>query len=92
MRYVLAVLALLVSCQRPVVYQEVRIPVAVPCPEPPAQSWPHLPYRNITADTPPDEVVRAYVLSVRILEIHLQQTYTLLDGYRRPSPIKGNMK
>lgn len=77
----------IIGCKPPrVIYQRVEVPVPVPCPEPPYMAWPTLPIANVTANTPPAEVAKAYALSIEILQAHLWQSYRLLDGYRVKTP------
>jgi len=70
------------GCARPVVVQEVRVPIPVPCPEPPAVVRPTLPIFKIPKDAPPSEVVRAYAVSFQLLIGYAESLETILDGYR----------
>ena len=60
----------------------VEIPVPVPCPPPPAVARPLLAIRSITPDTPPAEVERAYLASLKQLGGYATELETLLNGYR----------
>ena len=77
-------LALLVTgcCQPKVVLQ--RVPVAVPCPQAPYLAYPDLPISHLTPASKPDEVAKAYVFTVEILQSSLKQALRILDGYRVP--------
>lgn len=59
-----------------------EIPVAVPCPPPAAAARPALPIAELTADSPPDTVMRAYAATVEALMGYVEELETLLDGYR----------
>ncbi|HBG06310.1 MAG: hypothetical protein A2075_12130 [Geobacteraceae bacterium GWC2_58_44] len=60
----------------------VQVPLAVPCPEPPAIARPHLPAVDLNAYTPPDQVMKALVASLEILKGYAGELETLLNGYR----------
>ena len=61
---------------------EVEIPVAVDCPAPPAIARPALPLADITADSSPADVLRAYAATVEALMGYSLELEGLLDGYR----------
>lgn len=78
----LAVLCLLsVGCAH--TPSTVEIPVAVPCPAPPATVRPHLPISDLRGTDSPDNVVRAYAASVEALIGYAKELETILSGYRR---------
>lgn len=84
-----AVLALVLAagCARPQpVPVRVEVPVPVPCPEPPYLAWPELPVYALTKESRPEEVARAYAVSVERLQSQLWQALRVLDGYRRATP------
>lgn len=60
-----------------------EIPVAVPCPAPPATVRPHLPIADLRSTDSPDNVVRAYAASVETLIGYARELETILSGYRR---------
>ncbi len=61
----------------------VEIPVAVPCQAPPQVVRPHLPISDLRAADSPDNVVRAYAVSVEALIGYAKELETILSGYRR---------
>jgi len=63
--------------------QIVKVPVPVPCPAPPAIERPMLPASALTPDSPPDEFVRAVVLSIQMLLGYAEELETALEAYRR---------
>lgn len=63
---------------------EVRVPVPVPCPAPPDTVRPALPLADLTPDSPPDVVLRAYAASIEVLMGYAESVETLLDAYRPP--------
>lgn len=60
----------------------VQVPVAVPCPPPPAVQRPHLPIAELKPASPANQVMRAYAASVEVLKGYALQLEKLLDGYR----------
>lgn len=60
-----------------------EIPVAVPCPAPPATVRPHLPIADLRSTDSPDNVVKAYAASVETLIGYAKELETILSGYRR---------
>ncbi len=61
----------------------VQVPVAIPCPAPPATIHPYLPIADLRDGESPDNVVRAYAASVEALIGYTRELETLLSGYRR---------
>lgn len=61
------------------------VPVAAPCPPPPALALPYLPIRDLTPQDPPDVVLRAYAVTVERLKGALRERDALLAGYRQPA-------
>lgn len=84
MRHLLLALPLLAGCAaEPVIRTvEVEIPVAVDCPAPPALMRPALPLADITADSSPADVLRAYAATVEALMGYSLELEELLAGYR----------
>lgn len=62
-----------------------EIPVAVPCPPPPAVARPALPIADLIAESPPDAVMRAYAATVQTLMGYARELELLLNGYRTGS-------
>jgi len=60
----------------------VQVPVAVPCSPPPVLARPHLPVADLTADTPANQVMKAYLASLETLKGYAAELEKLLDGYR----------
>lgn len=81
-----ALIAALSGCRPPEArYITVKVPVAVPAPEPPILPWPELPTQSITADSTEAAVVKAYVATLWLLQGRLAEAYTILNGYRTAS-------
>ena len=74
-------IALGVGCTRPTPAPVPRFVVA-PCPEPPARHRPHLPIEDLSPESTPDQVARAYVVSIKLLMAYALELETVLDGYR----------
>ena len=86
MTALMALVALLAGCVKPEVrYVTVKVPVAVPCPEPPVLFWPDLPTKRLTAESTEAAVVKAYVATLWLLQGRLAEAYTILNGYRATS-------
>lgn len=83
---VLAAVLSVVGCQRTprIVVQRAEVPVAVPCPPPVMPPRPELPLVYITAASTPEQVVRAYLVSIEILKGYSLELEALLRGYARP--------
>ena len=86
MRWLILLAVLLTGCQKAprVVVQRVEVPVAVPCPEPALPPRPELPLVYITSASTPEQVVRAYLVSIEILKGYALELEILLRGYKRP--------
>lgn len=84
---VLLVLAL-VGCKPAVVYQEVRVPVPVPCPIPPDVARPELPIFKVGMGATPQDIVRAYAVSVQLLIAYAERLELILEGYKKPDLAK----
>lgn len=63
--------------------QTVEVPVAVPCPAPPATARPRLAIRDIRPESPPAEVERAYVTSLEQLGGYVAELEQIIKGYAR---------
>ena len=75
-------IALGVGCMRPAPAPTPRFVVAS-CPaEPPARHRPHLPIEDLSPGSTPDQVARAYVVSIKLLMAYALELETVLDGYR----------
>lgn len=84
---ILSLLALPFGCKEPrIEYREVKVPIAVPCPEPPPLAWPDMPLYHMERYTTDGERAKAIMLSVEILQSTLWQSFRLLDGYRTSTP------
>jgi hypothetical protein len=78
-----AALLCVAGCRAPEVRTvEVKVPVAVPCPEPPILLWPVLPTDQITPETSDAEVAKAYAAERLYLRGLLAEAYAILNGYR----------
>lgn len=86
----LAMLLPLVGCASSPV--RAQIPVAVPCPPPPAVARPALPIAELTAESQPDAVMRAYAATVEALMGYAGELELLLDGYRPAEGHKNEVK
>ncbi|HEX7121859.1 MAG TPA: hypothetical protein VF178_05755, partial [Gemmatimonadaceae bacterium] len=64
------------------------VPVALPCPPPPATARPALPIADLKPGDPPDRVVKAYAATVRVLQGYAAELEQLLEGYRERAPPK----
>lgn len=90
---VLTLCVLLAGCAT--VPKSVEIPVAVPCPPPPEIVRPHLPILDLSPESPPDNVIRAFAASIEVLAGYAAELETILSGYRPasagpiPAPGKG---
>lgn len=82
MKRLVALLLLLNTACAGSLPRTVEVPVAVPCPAPPQIHRPRLAIGSLTPDTPPAEVVRAYVSTIEALGGYATQLETILDGYR----------
>ena len=84
MKRFLLFLPLLAGCtSEPVIRTvEVRVPVAAECPAPPSLVRPALPLADITADSSPADVLRAYAATVEALMGYSLELEGVLDGYR----------
>lgn len=86
MKRLFLLMLLLVGCSpREIVrYEpvEVRVPVAVPWPEPPVLERPVLPIETLPASASPADVLRAYVASALLLMAYVEELEALLDAYR----------
>lgn len=60
----------------------VEVPVAVPCPVPRQVARPHLPIADLRSGDSPDNVVRAYAVSIETLIGYARELETILSGYR----------
>lgn len=60
----------------------VQVPVAVPCPPPPAVSRPHLPIADIRRGEGEAALIKAYAATVEALKGYAEELEALLDGYR----------
>ncbi len=78
---VCALLVLVAACAT--VPKSVDIPVAVPCPAPPRVARQHLPITDLRPGDSPDNVIRAYAVSVEELVGYAEELETILDGYRQ---------
>lgn len=80
----LAIVLLAGGCaHRPPQTVTVQGPVAVPCPPPPIVNRPALPLSDLTPESGPDAVMRAYAASVAALMGYAAELERLLDGYRQ---------
>lgn len=61
---------------------EVEVPVAVDCPAPPPLVRPALPIADLTPDSQPADVLRAYAATVEALMGYSVELEVLLNGYR----------
>lgn len=78
----LMVLAMLAGCASvPPPPKVVKIPVAVSCPAPQVPKKPQLPVNQLKTTTPPSQVMKAYVLTVRLLLTDDEQLRQLLSAY-----------
>lgn len=68
--------------------QVVRVPVPIvqPCPTPSVPARPALPIAALAATSSPAQVMRAYVVSVAMLEGYVEQLEALLGVQRKPAP------
>ena len=85
----LAMLALAGCAASPAVRtQVVRVPVPIvqPCPAPSVPARPALPIAALAATSSPAQVMRAYVVSVAMLEGYVEQLEALLGVQRKPAP------
>jgi len=80
----LVVCALLAGCtSEPVIRTvEVRVPVAAECPAPPSLVRPALPIADLTPESQPADVLRAYAATVEALMGYSLELEELLAGYR----------
>lgn len=87
MKRFLLFLPLLAGCtSEPVIRTvEVRVPVAAECPAPPSLVRPALPIADLTPESQPADVLRAYAASIEALMGYSQELETVLDGYRKTS-------
>lgn len=79
-RFLPAILLLCLGCAH--APQVVNVPVAVPCPAPPAIARPHLPIASLRKDDPPAAVMRAYAATVEALSGYARELEAILQGYR----------
>lgn len=56
--------------------------MVAPQPEPPVIAPPALPIADLTDETPPAEIVRAYAQTVETLKSHIRELNLALDAYR----------
>ena len=82
MRLLLMVIVALAGCATAPAPLRVDTPVALPCPPPPIAVRPALPISQITRDSPPASVLRAYVATVEVLMGYSLSLETLLSGYK----------
>ncbi len=82
MKVILVMLIMLSGCaaRQPVI--PVSVPVVLASPVPPSISRPALPIYNLSAGDDAGVVMRAYVVSVKMLMGYVQQLEIILDGYR----------
>ena len=68
--------------------QVVRVPVPIvqPCPAPSVPARPALPIAHLAATSSPAQVMRAYAVSVAVLEGYAEQLEALLGVRREPAP------
>ena len=68
--------------------QVVRVPVPIvqPCPAPSVPARPALPIAALAATSSPAQVMRAYVVSVTMLEGYVEQLEALLGVQGKPAP------
>jgi hypothetical protein len=68
--------------------QVVRVPVPIvqPCPAPSVPARPALPIAALAATSSPAQVMRAYVVSVAMLEGYVEQLEALLGVQGKPVP------
>lgn len=70
------------ACRPPdVEYRTVQVPVPVPCPQLPYVPWPDLPINKLNALSTPDEIAKAYVLTVEILKHSLQNAILVIGTH-----------
>jgi len=67
--------------------QRVKVPVAVPVPEPPVFERQPLPVDSIPDDAPPGEVVRRLVATILQLQGEVRARDEALEAYRRATPV-----
>lgn len=84
MKYLILVLFLTGCCtteyiDRPV---EVKVPVIVPHPEPPVVNEPELPISKLDKESTPNEVAKAYAISIKLLKGYGDQLQTIINSYR----------
>lgn len=60
----------------------VEVPVAVPCPPPPATSRPPLPIAELTEQSTPEQVMRAYATSIEACAGYARELEAIIEGYR----------
>lgn len=81
----------LVGCRKPeasVITQTVEVPVAVPCPEPPAVPRPTPICSTLPADATNQVKARALVLDLTAWIAYSLELEKILNGYRQPAKPK----
>jgi predicted choloylglycine hydrolase len=76
---------LLTGCASQETPAVVKVPVAVSCPIPVLPKAPHLPIATLKPDSSPAEVMKAYAVSIELLQQYSHHLRTILLGYQKPS-------
>lgn len=79
----LFIFMILLGCATP---PTALLPVAVPCPQPPQLVRPHLAIQDLQPQSPPTDVLKAYVVTVEQLRGYAEELEIIINGYR-VSPI-----
>ena len=83
----LLILAGSLACKAPEIqYVTVKVPVAVPCPDPPVLFWPDLATKRLTKESTDGQVAQAYASDLWLVTGRLAEALAILNGYRTTSP------